>query len=67
MGQAKQTAGRASTGPDAPQVGEGEKALFPAGKKTPRRSRKDSHADRIRDSPAVNGKASLRSAQVGSN
>ncbi|MCU7101403.1 hypothetical protein [Salmonella enterica] len=67
MGQAKQAAGCASTGPDAPQVGEDENALFPAAKKTSHRSRKDSHADRIRDSPAVNGKASLRSAQVGSN
>ncbi|EBF2920013.1 toprim domain-containing protein [Salmonella enterica subsp. enterica serovar Agama] len=67
LGQAKQAAGCASTGPDAPQVGEGENALFPAGKKTSHRSRNHGQADRIRDSPAVNGKASLRSAQVGSN
>ncbi|ENA6191535.1 toprim domain-containing protein [Salmonella enterica subsp. enterica] len=67
LGATKQAAGRASAGPDAPQVGPDEKALFPATKKTARRSRNEGHADRIRDSPAVNGKTPLRSAQVGSN
>ncbi|TKV13884.1 toprim domain-containing protein [Citrobacter sp. wls619] len=67
LGQTKQATDCASAGPDVSQVGSDEKALFPETKKTPRRSRKDNHADRIRDSPAVNGKASLRSTQVGSN
>lgn len=56
LGDEKQAENRASAGPDAPQVGDGEKALFPAGKKTSHRSRTTTKArPSIRDSPAVNG------------
>lgn len=56
LGAVKQTADRASAGPDAPKVGTDEKALFPETKKTSPRSRTSTKArPSIRDSPAVNG------------